>query len=160
MHPLLAASFANAIVADRTGTARRRALRRGADTSGHAAVQHAASAEAGEVVIRRATPDDAVDLAYLGALDGNRAAGELLAYAAGVQAGAPADAERTRGVLVAEVDGEIEAAMALDGGLAVADPFRASALHTELLELRARQLGAEVTRRGAGHLRVLHPHTS
>ena len=156
MHPLLAASFANAVVADRSAAARRRATRRGADTSGHATAADS-PADTAEVVIRRATPDDAVDLAHLGALDGNRAAGELLAYAAGVHEDAP---NRAGGVLIAEVDGSIEAARALDGGLAVADPFRPSALHTELLELRARQLGAEVSRRGAGHLRVLHAHTS
>ncbi len=66
----------------------------------------------------------------------------------------------TRGVLVAEVDGALEAALALDGGLAVADPFRPTAPNEQLLELRARQLGGELPRRGPGHLRVLQPRTS
>ena len=152
MHPLLAASFANAVVADRTGTPRRRAVRRGADTSGHRVPADAGA----EVVIRRATPADGSELARLGALDGNRAAGELLSYAADVSEARGG----ARGVLVAEVDGSIQAALALDGGLSIADPFRASELSRQLLELRARQLGGVHPQRGAGHVRVLHPRTS
>ena len=49
--------------------------------------------------------------------------------------------------LVAEVDGRIEAALPLDGGRPIADPFVPSAELVTLLELRARQLGEE---RGAG----------
>jgi hypothetical protein len=151
MHPLLAASFANAVVADRSAAARRRAVKRGADTSGPSG-HVVPEADVGEVVIRRATSADAPALARLGALDGNRAAGELLAYAAG--------AAGSRGVLLAEADGALAAAVALDGGLAVADPFRASAAHARLLALRAGQLGADLPRRGGGHVRVLHPRTS
>lgn len=55
--------------------------------------------------------------------------------------------------LVAEVGGRIRAALPLDGGRAVADPFEPSAELVTLLELRARQLEAE---RGddAAHHRV------
>ena len=147
MHPLLAASFAKAVVADRTAAARGRAVRRGAATSGHAAEDDAA----GEVVIRRATATaaDAQALVRLGALDGDRRAGELLA-----------DAAHAHGVLVAEVDGSLEAALARAGGLAVADPFRPSALHAQLLALRSRQFGGDAARRSGGRLGVLHLRTS
>ena len=159
MHPLLAASVANSLFNDRTAAAARaRRVRRTShddarptvasdDTSGTAA-----TAAGGELVIRRATSADAPALTRLGALDGNRAAGELLAYAAA--------AAGTRGVLVAETGGSIAAALALDGGLAVADPFRASASDARLLTLRAGQLGADLPRRGGGHVRVLAPRTS
>lgn len=45
--------------------------------------------------------------------------------------------------LVAEVDGRIRAALPLDGGRPVADPFEPSAELLTLLRLRARQLEAE-----------------
>jgi hypothetical protein len=43
-------------------------------------------------------------------------------------------------VLVAEVDDEVVAALPLDGGRPLADPFRPTAHVVALLELRARQL--------------------
>lgn len=43
-------------------------------------------------------------------------------------------------VLVAEVDGEPMAAVPLDGGPAIADPFHRTAELVALLELRARQM--------------------
>ena len=43
-------------------------------------------------------------------------------------------------VLLAEVDGEIRAALALAGGATVADPFRRTAELVDLLRLRAAQL--------------------
>jgi hypothetical protein len=59
----------------------------------------------------------------------------LLAALEGVQA--------PRGqVLVAQVGDEIRAALPLDGGRPLADPFQPSAHIVELLELRARQLRA------------------
>jgi hypothetical protein len=42
-------------------------------------------------------------------------------------------------VLVADLDGEIVAAQALDRSRGIADPFRHTAYARELLELRARQ---------------------
>ena len=62
-------------------------------------------------------------------------------------------------MLIAEVDGRLEAALALNDGRAIADPFRPSAVHAELLALRARQLG-EAPRDGHARRRVLHPRTS
>jgi hypothetical protein len=145
MHPLLAAGFANTVVADRAAAGtRRRAARRGAATSGHTVLE-----DEGELVIRRATAADASRLIALGALDGDRRAGELLARHA-----------EEHVVLVAEIDGEFGAALALDGGLAVADPFRPTALHAQLLRLRAQQLGGDAPRRARGPLGVLHLRTS
>ena len=43
-------------------------------------------------------------------------------------------------VLVAEQDGELLAALPLDGGRAIADPFRRTSDVVALLELRARQI--------------------
>ena len=54
----------------------------------------------------------------------------------------------------------LEAALALNDGLAVADPFRPSAVNAELLALRARQLGGAAARDGHARLRVLSPRTS
>jgi hypothetical protein len=99
-------------------------------------------------VIRRAGAADAPALERLGSLDGNRRAGELLGRMA-----------RSQGVLVAEVEGTVEAALALDGSVAVADPFEPTAVHAELLALRARQLGGDVPREHRAHprLSVLRP---
>ena len=99
-------------------------------------------------MIRRATEADAPALVRLGVLDSNRRAGEALAAAT-----------RDESVLVAESDGKIEAALGFDGEVAVADPFRPSAIHAQLLDLRARQLGGAPAGHGAGRL-VLHPRTS
>ena len=143
MHPLLAASLANSLSRDRVSAARSRRVAK-------AAKQAAADSSAAvEVVIRRATGADAAALARLGALDSDRRTGELLARHA---------AEHD--VLVAEVGGTIEAAVALNDGLAVADPFRPSAVNAELLALRAHQLGGAAARDGHTGLRVLSPHTS
>jgi hypothetical protein len=43
-------------------------------------------------------------------------------------------------MLVAQVGEDVVAALPLDGGRPLADPFRPSAQHVELLRLRARQL--------------------
>jgi hypothetical protein len=88
-------------------------------------------------------------LVRLAALDSAHYAGRRLAAAADEHA-----------VLVAEVDGELEAALAVDDGLSVADPFRPSAPHRQLLALRARQLGGGAPRRSRARLRVLSAHTS
>ena len=63
-------------------------------------------------------------------------------------------------MLVAEVGGELRAALPLDGGRAIADPFRPTAELVSLLFERARQLEAPATRREArrwGLLRALRP---
>lgn len=49
----------------------------------------------------------------------------------------------TGGVLVAEHTGELVAALPLDGGEALADPFKPTADAVALLRLRAKQLRAE-----------------
>jgi hypothetical protein len=144
MRPLLAARLAHNLSSDRiAASAARRAAKSDAASPG------AGTPAPAEVVIRRAGASDAPALVRLGALDGDRHAGELLARAA-----------YTGAVLVAEVDGTLEAALAVDGGLSVADPFRPSALHTDLLALRARQLGGDAPRRSRPHLGLLHPRTS
>jgi hypothetical protein len=60
--------------------------------------------------------------------------------------------------LVAEVDGSLRAALPLDGGRAIADPFAESAHVVGLLEAHARALGAtsrSETRGGRPRGRVL-----
>jgi hypothetical protein len=72
------------------------------------------------VLVRAATPDDADAVARLAALDSARPpAGELL---------------------LAVVDGELRAALPLDGDDAIADPFEPTAELVALLRARARQL--------------------
>jgi hypothetical protein len=59
--------------------------------------------------------------------------------------------------LGAEVDGKLIAAVSLDDGRLVADPFRLSGEAVELLRLRARQLGGMTEARRRGRLsRVLN----
>lgn len=74
----------------------------------------------GSVKLRFASPDDRRALERLAQLDSTR------------PPRLPA--------LVAEVDGELVAALPLGGGEAVADPFRATADLVRMLELRAAQL--------------------
>ncbi len=73
------------------------------------------------VSIRRAGPHDAPALHRLGALDST----------------APLRGE----VLMAEVDGEALAALPLDDGSVLADPFARTAELVALLEVRRQQLG-------------------
>jgi hypothetical protein len=143
MHPLIAAALSTQMQRTVVAPRPRRAASRGTPETG------SRLPVADDIVIRAATPADAPALVRLGALDGNRSAGELLAAAAADHA-----------VLVAETDGSLEAAVALDGGLAVSDPFRATALELQLLSMRARQLGGDVPRRRSHRLGVLHPRTS
>lgn len=75
-----------------------------------------------EVTIRRAFPDDADALGRLAALD----------------SGCPPAGD----TLVAEVAGELWAALALDGAPAIADPFRPTRELVALLRTRAGQLQA------------------
>jgi len=76
---------------------------------------------ADSVTIRVAYPADALALARLAALDS-------------------ACAPPREPVLVAEVGGELAAAISLDDGAVVANPFAPTAALVELLEARARQL--------------------
>jgi hypothetical protein len=69
------------------------------------------------IVIRRAYPDDTAALARLGQLDATKL---------------PADS-----YLVAEVDGELKAALGLDTGASAADPFHPSGPLVRLLHLHA-----------------------
>lgn len=90
------------------------------------------SAESTGISIRFAGPADQEDVRRLALLDSARVG--------------DGDA------LVAEVDGRIEAALPLDGGRPIADPFVPSAELVTLLELRARQLEGE---RGGGEHRAV-----
>ena len=83
--------------------------------------------DASPVTVRFATPDDASELRRLAQLDSGRVpAGEAL---------------------VAEVDGQLLAALPLGGGRALADPFRSTAGLVRLLELRESQLRGRGRRR-------------
>jgi hypothetical protein len=57
-------------------------------------------------------------------------------------------------VLLAEVDGQLRAALALTGGLVVADPFYPTADLIDLLRARARQLEATTRSRHSRRLRL------
>jgi hypothetical protein len=72
------------------------------------------------IVIRRAYPDDASAVARLAQLDSTQL---------------PADS-----YLVAEVEGELKAALGLDSGAVAADPFHPSAPLVRLLHLHAEPL--------------------
>jgi hypothetical protein len=76
----------------------------------------------GAVTIRYAFPDDEAGLARLAVLDSAAAASPPL--------------------LVAEVDGELRAALSLADGAVIADPFRPAAALLDLLATRAAQLVA------------------
>jgi hypothetical protein len=75
------------------------------------------TASAHPILIRRAYPDDASSVARLAQLDSKRL---------------PADS-----YLVAEVEGELKAALGLDSGAVAADPFHPSAPLVRLLHLHA-----------------------
>jgi hypothetical protein len=78
------------------------------------------------IVLRRAGPQDAEAVTRLAELD---------------------SAKRPTGeVLIAEVDGRVIAALAIDGEEAIADPFEWTADLIELLRGRARQLRGEHVR--------------
>ncbi len=79
-------------------------------------------APADSVTIRHAFPDDALALVRLAALD----SGEI----------------PPPPLLVAEVNGELRAALSLLGGAVIADPFHRTRPLVELLSSRAAQLAA------------------
>src|SRR5215210_5100842 len=102
----------------------------------HAAPVATAVAARGErLVLRRASSHDAAALTRLAQLDG---------------APRPAGA-----MLVAELDAQIVAAVPLDGGRAIADPFRPTA---ELVELLRERTGVLAGAARAGRLQRLRPH--
>jgi hypothetical protein len=118
--------------------AHRRELQRQAElwSLGHPsepALETAAAPPASTLVIRMARPEDDAVLARLAQLDGYRHMDQPLEH---------------RRLLVAEVEGEVLAALPVDGDHPLADPFRPTASLVELLELRANQLRPEPPRRG------------
>src|SRR3954451_16719660 len=87
------------------------------------------------MIIRRAAPADDTALRRLAVLDSQ---------------------PRPRGdMLVAEVDGQIHAAVSLADGRAVADPFRPTAAYVELLQVRAAQLAEQAASRPQRKRRAL-----
>ena len=82
------------------------------------------------VTIRMTVPADAPALGRLAQLDSAPAPGPLP-------------------MLMAEVGGELRAALPLDGGPAIADPFRRTAELVAILAERARQLAPTPPRRAA-----------
>ena len=82
------------------------------------------------ITIRLATPDDQLGVARLAALDS-------------------ADSVPSGQVLLAEVDGELRAALSLHDGSAIADPFHLTLHILELLRTRAAAETAHGRRRRA-----------
>jgi hypothetical protein len=82
------------------------------------------------LTIRLAGPADAAALARLAELDSARPPGPVP-------------------MLMAEVGGELRAALPLDGERAIADPFRPTAALVAILAERARQLAPPPARRAA-----------
>ena len=97
----------------------------------------------GDLKIRAATDDDAPSLLRLARLDSQ---------------GRPPSGT----IIVAEDDGTIVAAMALEDRASIADPFRATAPILAMLRLRADQLqaGSAPSRRTRRSLRRLRPNAS
>ena len=58
-------------------------------------------------------------------------------------------------VLLAEMDGELWAALSVDTGAAVADPFRPSGDLVDLLRFRAERLNGDVRGRHGARMRLL-----
>lgn len=92
------------------------------------------------VTIRLSRPTDEPALSALAALDSTRL--------------------RARPVVVAEQEGELRAALALDSGKVIADPFHRTAELVDLLELRAAQLRSRradrpVSAPARGHARLV-----
>jgi hypothetical protein len=87
------------------------------------------------ITIRRATPADAADVRRLASLDSSF--------------------PPTGDVLLAKMDGELWAALSVDTGLAVADPFRPSGDLVDLLRFRATRLHGESRSEGRVLARVL-----
>ena len=87
------------------------------------------------MIIRRTNPDDAAALARLAALDSKL----------------PIEGD----ALVAEVDGELRAAVSLTGDTSMADPFHHTADIVAMLEMRAAQLATPALPRRSLRARLL-----
>jgi len=124
----LDSSVAAAQISDRRAAAAAARAARAATSS-----PSVADASGERVVLRRAQRQDANALDRLAALDGvRRPAGELM---------------------LAEVDGEILAAVPVEGGRAIADPFRPTADLVDLLRSRTRPLAGRAEVSGLRRLR-------
>jgi hypothetical protein len=124
----LDSSVAAAQISDRRAAAAAARAARAANSS-----PSVADASGERVVLRRAQRQDANALDRLAALDGvRRPAGELM---------------------LAEVEGEILAAVPVEGGRAIADPFRPTADLVDLLRARTRLLAGRAEIRGLRRLR-------
>jgi hypothetical protein len=139
VHPTLQQQLAQARAEDLRREAARVGTGRGRDRGFHAGLPAEPA-----IVIRPDRPEDGRALARLAALDSARVPASPL--------------------LVAEVAGELRAAVSLMDGRAIADPFHRTASLVVLLTLRAEQLRAEPTtgrslrarvRRGAARMRRL-----
>jgi hypothetical protein len=101
--------------------------------------RHSASSpldDGGAIVIRMSRPDDRSALERLAALDSKTL-------------------PNGNAFLLAEIDGELAAALALDReGELVSDPFRPTANLRELLRLRASRMGANRGTRSPGRRRL------
>jgi hypothetical protein len=86
------------------------------------------------VTIRHAFPDDALALVRLAALDSAEVPPQPL--------------------LVAEMDGELRAALSMRDGTVIADPFHRTAAAVQLLRARAQQLAAEPAASGGSRRRT------
>ena len=96
--------------------------------------RRASAADALRLVLRRAAAEDAPALARLARLD---------------------SAPRPRGeMLVAEVEDQIVAAVPLDGGPAIADPFRPTVDIVEILRARAELLAPRAPQRRIPRVRM------
>ena len=93
------------------------------------------------LTIRMAVPTDAAALSRLAQLD---------------SAPAPGPVPVPVPMLVAEVGGELRAALPVGGGRAIADPFQRTAELVAILAARARQLAPSPPRRAAWRWRPLH----
>ena len=123
----LDSSVAAAQLADRQAAAAASRAARDAAPVALAPLEH--------LVLRRSASWDAEALTRLAQLDG-----------------APSPAGP---MLVAELSGEIVAAVPFDGGRAIADPFRPTAALVELLHARTRLLAGSAP---GGRMRRLRPH--
>src|SRR3954470_4271903 len=125
----LDSSVAAAQISDRRAAAAAARAARAATSS-----PSVADASGERVVLRRAQRQDANALDRLAALDGvRRPAGELM---------------------LAEVDGEILAPLPVEGGRAIADPFRPTSDLVDLLRTRTRLPAQRAAARGVRRLRL------